>query len=91
MRCCVYLLGRRGRRLPWREDCNGPSFQGELRTHYLTLKERRYFLATLVSPGDSFCKPLLPDLYEPVLITIVGALLVLRGFERLNDSATVQE
>jgi hypothetical protein len=91
MRCRVYPLRRRGRRLPWREVCNGPSFQGDLRTHYLSLKDDRYFVATLVSPGDVFCKPLLPNLYEPVLITILGGLLVLRGFERLDDSAMVQE
>jgi hypothetical protein len=91
MRCRVYPLRRRGRRLPWRDVCNSPSFQGDLRTHYLSLKEDRYFVATLVAPGDVFCKPLLPDLYEPVLITIVGALLVLRGFERHDDSAMVQE
>jgi hypothetical protein len=62
-----------------------------LKTHGLTLENDRYFVATLVSPGDALCKPLLPALYEPVLITIVGGLLVLRGFERLDDGATVQE
>lgn len=91
MRCRVYLLRRRGRRLPWREVCNGPSFEGELGTHYLTAKDDHYFVATLIAPGDAFCKPLLPNLFEPVLITIVGGVLVLRGFERLDDSAMVQE
>jgi len=37
------------------------------------------------------CKPLLPELYEPVLTHIGNGLLVLRGFERDGEAATVQE
>jgi hypothetical protein len=48
-------------------------------------------VAKLVASRDAFCKPLLPELYEPVLTNIGNGLLVLRGFERLDDSATVQE
>jgi len=65
MHCRVSTLRRRGRRLPWREIANAPSFEGDLSTHYLSLKEARYFVATLVAPGDVFRKPLLPELYEP--------------------------
>ena len=54
MRCRVYLLRRRGRRLPWREVQNGPVFEGELGTHYLSLPGARYFVAKLVVPGDAW-------------------------------------
>src|SRR5262245_55840089 len=42
----VYLLRRRGRRLPWREVQNSPVFEGELRTRYLALDNARYFVAS---------------------------------------------
>src|SRR5262245_48404849 len=71
VRCRVFALRRDGRRLPWREVFNAPSFEGELSTHYLSLPSGRYFVAKLIAPGDALCKPLLPELYEPVL-TIIG-------------------
>jgi hypothetical protein len=91
MRCRVYQLRRHGRRLPWRAVCNGPSFEGDLATHYLSRHEARYFVATLVARGDALCKPLLPELFEPVLTSIGHGSLLLRGFERVGDSAVVQE
>ena len=91
MRCRVYLLRRRGRRLPWREVADGPSFEGDLRTYYLTLANARYFVAQLLGPGDAFRKPLLPQLYEPVLTNLGNNVLVLRGFEREGEAAMVQE
>ena len=51
MRCRVYPLRRRGRRLPWREVSNAPRFEGDLSTYYLTLKGERYFVAKLVAWG----------------------------------------
>jgi hypothetical protein len=91
MHCRVYPLRRRGRRLPWREASNSPSFEGELSTYYLSLPGGRYFVAKLVAPGDALCKPLLPALFEPVLTSIGNGRLVLRGFERDGEAATVQE
>ena len=91
MRCRVYPLRRRGRRLPWREVANAPWFEGELSTYYLSLPDSRYLVAKLVTPGDAFCEPLLPELYEPVLTTIGNGLMVLWGFEREGEAATVQE
>jgi hypothetical protein len=41
--------------------------------------------------GDALCKPLLPELYEPVLTNIGHGVLMLRGFEREGEAATVQE
>jgi hypothetical protein len=91
MRCRVHPLRRRGRRLPWREVVNASSFEGDLSTYYLTLKNERYFVAELLGPGDAFRKPLVPELYEPVLTNLGNGVLVLRGFEREGESATVQE
>jgi hypothetical protein len=68
-----------------------PSFEGDLSTYYLTLKNGRYFVAQLLGPGDVFRKPLLPQLYEPVLTSLGNGVLVLRGFEREGEPATVQE
>jgi hypothetical protein len=82
---------RRGRRPPWREGVNGASFEGDLSTYCLTLKEARYFVAQLLGPGDAFRKPLLPQLYEPVLTYLGNGVLVLRRFEREGEAATVQE
>jgi len=70
---------------------NGPAFEGELRTHYLTLKDARYFVASRVAPGDALCKPILPELWEPILVNAGDWVLVLRGFEREDGAAVVQE
>jgi hypothetical protein len=91
MRCRVYPLRRRGLRLSWREVVNAPAFDGDLSTHYLSLPDARYFVAKLVAPGDALCKPLLPELFEPILTSIGNGRLVLRGFEREGEAATVQE
>jgi hypothetical protein len=91
MRCRVYPLRRRGRRLPWREVQNSPVFEGELRTHYLSLDNARYFVASLLRPGDALCKPILPELWEPILVNAGDWVLVLRGFEREDGAAVVQE
>ena len=44
-------------------------------------------MAKLVAPGDTLCKPLLLQLYEPALTNIGNGLLVLRGFEREGQAA----
>jgi hypothetical protein len=69
---------------------NATPFEGDLST-YLTLRNGRYFVAQLLGPGDAFRKPLLPQLYEPVLTSLGNSVLVLRGFEREGGAATVQE
>jgi XFP N-terminal domain len=70
MLCRVLLMRFRGRRLPWRDTQNGPVHQGELSTHYMMLEEQRYFVATLMQPGDALRREVLPRLYEPVLTTL---------------------
>jgi hypothetical protein len=44
-------------------------------------------VAKLVASGDALCKPILPELYEPVLASIGNGILVLRGFEREGEAA----
>jgi hypothetical protein len=48
-------------------------------------------VAQQLGPGDAFRKPLLPQLYEPILTSLRNGVLVLRGFEREGETATVQE
>ena len=48
-------------------------------------------MAKPVAPGDALCKPLLPELFEPVLTNIGNVAALLRGFEREGEAATVQE
>jgi len=95
MLCRVYLLRRRGSRLPWREIVNGTAYDGELRTHYLTLASVCYFVASFLAFGDALCRPLVPELWEPALVSAGNGFLVLRGYERLGTAqeapAVVQE
>lgn len=91
----IYLMRRRGRRLPWREVANGPSFVGELTTYSVDHGRERYRVATLVLSGSPMAKELVPTLYEPVLVSVGPLALRLRGFERVgqgdNALSVVQE
>ena len=95
MLCRVLLMRRRGSRLAWREIANGQAYEGELRTHYLALESARYFVASLRHPDDALYRPLVPDLWEPALVTVGQGMIVLRGYERLGTAgdapAVVQE
>jgi hypothetical protein len=46
-------------------------------------------VAKLIGPGDALRRPLLPELFEPVLRNLGNGLLVLRGFEREGEAAAV--
>jgi hypothetical protein len=83
MRCRVYLLRRRGRRLSRKETQNGPVYEGELSAYYMNGKGERFFMASLSGPRPLMVR-VLPDLYEPVLVTL-GEVIILRGFERLGE------
>jgi len=91
----VYLLRRRGRRLPWREVQNGPSFVGDLRTHSVDHGGERYNVASLHPIGSPMEQPAVPELYEPVLLGFSVLAFRLRGFERVgegdNAHSVVQE
>ena len=87
MRWRVYQLRRRGRRVSWREVQRRPFFEGELGTYYLMLKTERVFVASLVRERAKMSR-MLPDLYEPVLVTLADDVIILRGFEKVGDGDT---
>ncbi len=91
MRFRVYLLRHRGRRLPWREVRNGRSVVGDLVTSIRLAGEARFLVASLRPLQALTGGPLVPDLYEPVLIAVAPLALRLRGIERCEDTAVVQE
>jgi hypothetical protein len=90
----VYLLRRRGRRLPWRDVQNGPRYVGELLTYSRALGDERYTVLTL-RPDDPIAEPLVAELYEPALLRFAPLAFRLRGFERLEgpegDFTVLQE
>ena len=85
MRFRVLPLRRQGRRLPWREVQNGPSYSGDLTTHIREVKGELLVVATLRNPVSPATEPLLPELHEPVLVWVTPLALRLRGFERCQD------
>lgn len=87
MRFRVYLLRRKGRRLPWREVANGASFVGELLSHSIDLAGERYKILTL-RPQDPMAPSPIPELYEPVLVGFAPLAFRLRGFERVEGGVS---
>jgi hypothetical protein len=65
----VHLLRRRGRRLPRKEIENGSGYEGELSAYYMDGKGERFLVASLSGPRPLMVR-VLPDLYEPVLVTL---------------------
>lgn len=94
MRFKVYLLRRRGRRLPWREAQNGHAYVGTLVTHEEQHGGERISVLQL-QPSDPMSSDKPPPLYEPVLIGFAPIAFRLRGFERVgqgdNGYSVVQE
>jgi len=84
MHCRVYLLRRRGRRVPRKETENGPVYEGDLSAYYMDGKGERFFVASLSGPRPLMVR-VLPDLYEPALVALGDQVMILRGFERLGD------
>jgi hypothetical protein len=66
MKVRVYPMRQRGRRLPWREIENGPSFVGTLLSYRVKDGEQDFQAVSLQSGSPAHGKPL-PDLYEPTL------------------------
>jgi hypothetical protein len=94
MKFKVFLLRRRGRRLPWREVQNGPYYVGDLIARTQDFGRKRYHVAAL-RPADPLGQSMIPELYEPVLSGFAPLALRLRGFERVEGLgggyAVVQE
>jgi hypothetical protein len=67
----------------WRDVVNGPRHVGQLITHTIQHGDERYNVATL-RPVDPMADPLVPDLYEPVLVGVSLLAFRLRGYERID-------
>jgi hypothetical protein len=78
-------MRKRGRRLPWRQIENGPSYVGSLQSYRTKHGEQDFDAITLQSGSPAEGK-LLPDLYEPVLEVFAINAFVLRGYERLETT-----
>lgn len=91
MRFKVYLLRRRGRRLPWREAQNGRPYVGTLVSHFEEHGGDCYSVLQL-QPSDPMSTDRPPELYEPVLVGFAPIAFRVRGFERVgkdNDADSV--
>jgi len=84
----VYPMRRRGRRLPWREIENGPSYVGTLQSYRIKHAQQDFDAVTFQSGSPAERKPL-PDLYEPILVVFARTAFVLRGYERLETPSGV--
>ena len=95
MRFRVYQLRRRGRRVPWREVANGRSYIGDLRTERVRHGDTNYEVAVLFPEAEPVKRRVIPDLYEPVLVSMSPSAFQLRGYERVEsadgDYGVVQE
>src|SRR5687767_7800024 len=83
MRFKVSLLRHRGRRLAWRDVSNGPKYVGDLVSEQITIGAERYNMISL-RPDDPVAAPLIPALYEPVLLGFFTLAFRLRGFESVS-------
>jgi len=84
MRFKVYVLRNRGRPIPPRHVRSEPALVGQLTTYFATLNGVPYHVATF-KPENPMEGPLIPDLYEPVLIGMSTLGFRLRGYERVED------
>src|SRR2546423_13953721 len=81
----VYPMRTRGRRLPWREIENGPSYVGALQSYRIKHDDQDYNALSLSASTPAEAKPL-PDLYEPTLVLFAQTAFVLRGYERVETA-----
>jgi len=86
MKVRVYPMRQRGRRLPWREIENGPSFVGALISYTTKHGESTYSVLALQSGNPAEKEKPLPDLYEPALVLFAPNAFVLRGYERVETT-----
>src|SRR5215467_12058380 len=82
----VYPMRRRGRRLPWREIENGPSFVGDLVSHRIKHGELSYQVLSLRAGTPAEKQPL-PELYELIIEGFATLAFTLRGYERVETAA----
>lgn len=88
MRVSVRLLRQKGRPLPWREIAAVSPVVGELTSYYQSKGDFVFHVATVRPVATPAGHPLLPPLYEPVLVAIGPMGFRLRGFERVEHEQT---
>lgn len=62
-----------------------------LTTLHMAVHSHSVAVAALHTPSDAHCVDLVPPLYEPQLVAAGNGILVLRGYERVDERAFVQE
>jgi hypothetical protein len=85
MKVRVYPMRSKGRRLPWREIENGPSYVGAL-ISYTTKHGDSTYSALALQSGNPAERKSLPDLYEPALVGFAPNAFVVRGYERVETA-----
>jgi hypothetical protein len=92
MLAVVKLMRIRGQRLARYVDEQDFTYEGNLHTASLLIKDERYEYATLRTglPTDVSAR-LPPDLFEPVLVCIGNEGIFLRGYEGAQGTGFVQE
>lgn len=78
-------MRQRGRRLPWREVINGPTYVGDLRSLTVEHAGERYNVLSLFDTEACGHAPAIPNLYEPVLIGFATLAFRVRGYERVES------
>ena len=91
MHVSVRRLRHHGRRLSDHDIANMPDVDGELHTATINHGPRSYMIAMLRDPGNPVSGQLVPDLYEATMVMIGPGGFVLRGFERDEGRAEMQE
>jgi hypothetical protein len=91
MRARILPLRNLGRRLPENEIHGLPGLLGELQTAQIHQGNSSYGVAHLMDPESPIPSPLLPDLFEPTLVFIGPQALLLRGYEKVDGRAVMQE
>ena len=86
MKVRVYPMRVKGRRLPWREIENGPSYVGALISYTTKHGESSHHAVALQSGNPAEKGKPLPDLYDPALVLFAPNAFVLRGYERLETA-----
>ena len=80
MRVRVKLMRRHGVRLSRQEFANAPAVEGTLSAAYL----KTCLFANLADVTNPVAGPLVPPLYQVILVGLGNDVLVLRGIERVQ-------
>jgi hypothetical protein len=85
VRVIVFRLRQDGRRMAEIRWSNAPVGPGQLEMYRVLHGSESYAVISLTRPGQVKDRQLLPELYEPVLVTIGHNRLLFRGYERSKD------